>query len=487
MKHRLSRFAVFVLLLFLLSGCTPVGEQPPTWPIVLSDELLALLETVNAEHKAIVKPEIDEAAIVERWARDTSKYSLDYQIVGSMTNGVLTAQQAKNDVNVLFYNLQTKYGLYEYFGGDGVFDVAKVAILEACDAAGTLTPDELADILLMNFSFVKDAHFTVDDMLCASVVYPFHYRDVAFEKVDGGYQSLKDKKRVNSVDGYEDLDTLFRRSISVVLAEITEQNSWAEPFTPDALSIRYADGSTQILRTKPYGCSHNDDRDDIELYENRGIPVLFSSQMGFDEAGDQCARAFLAYAEQLKDEPVVILDLRLNMGGNVALPYKWLHAYSGKNVTGNSYLIDYIPATTQHVGNESYVSDKTLSHLAERVIGGRITLSDGRPDVFVENGNLLIALTGKHTASAAETMVDLLHNVGNVLFIGDLTYGCYVGLDGGVSGKLPCSQVSVKFGSALRIFPEGGHFQEMRGFFPDLWVPADQAEELALKLLFTSK
>lgn len=78
----------------MLSGCTPVTEQLPAGPIMLSDELLALLKTVNAEHEAIVKAEIDvEAveAIVERSARAPSKYSLDYQIAGSMIDGLLTS------------------------------------------------------------------------------------------------------------------------------------------------------------------------------------------------------------------------------------------------------------------------------------------------------------------------------------------------------------------------------------------------------------
>lgn len=27
------------------------------------------------------------------------------------------------------------------------------------------------------------------------------------------------------------------------------------------------------------------------------------------------------------------------------------------------------------------------------------------------------------------------------------------------------------------------YFEELRGFYPDLWVPADEAEELAVKLM----
>lgn len=494
MKKHVSHFAIFVVLLALLAGCVPIDDQSPTGPIVLSDGLLSLLETVNAEHQAIVKAEIEEAAIVERWARDPFRYSLDYQIAGSMIDGVLTAQQAKNDVNVLFYELQTKYGLYEYFGGDEIFDAAKEAILQACDEAGTLTPDELSDILSANLVFVRDAHFNLEGQN-ATLVLPFHYRAVAFEKTGNGYQTLGDKRQISSVEDYADLDTLFRRSIStegaivyypVVLAEISIRDFMANPtFTPKDLVVRFTDGTSQVLIAEVFKSVQSSEGSAIAMYKNRGTTVLFSGYMGFDEAGDQEAQLFLDYAEQLKSEPVMILDLRSNHGGNSVLPHKWLHAYFGKNVTSNSYAIGYNIAQP---GGKFYVSDKNQSEFLEkRNIGGGITLLGGQPDEFVENENLIIVLIGNGTASAAEAMVDLLHNVSNVLFIGDLTYGCYVGMGSAAALKLPFSQISVSFGNGLRIFPEGDYFQEMRGFFPDLWVPAAQAEELAIKLLLNSK
>ena len=53
--------------------------------------------------------------------------------------------------------------------------------------------------------------------------------------------------------------------------------------------------------------------------------------------------------------------------------------------------------------------------------------------------------------------------------------------------KLPFSQISASFGQGLLIFPDEDYFQEMRGFLPDLWVPAAKAEELAIKLVLNSK
>lgn len=500
MKRHLPRLVGCVLLLALLSGCAPVIEQPPDGPIVLSDELLALMETVNLEHQAIIKPEVDEAAIVERWARDTSKYALDYQIAGSMNDGVLTAQQAKNDVNVLFYNLQTRYGLYEYFGGDKAFDPARETILQACDKAGTLTPKELAHILITNLSFVKDAHFSVGNLPCAEMTFPFHYRDVAFEKTEAGYRTLAEKKRVMSVVGYEDLDTLFRRSISsdgaivyypVALAELALQDYWANPeVTSGDLIVRYEDGSTQSLSPAPYASGYDNARANVELYENQSLPVLFSRKMGFDEASDRDAQAFLTYAEQLKNEPVMLLDLRSNGGGNGALPLKWLQAYTGEIVTNNFYSVKYATKLVEgsRPGGSCYISPKTLSELmGMRDIGSGLTLSKGQPDVFIENDNLIVAIIGGNTGSAAESFVDLLYNVRNALLIGDPTAGCLLGDGAHSTHKLPCSLIPVTFGDSLHAFPDGDYFQEMRGFPPDLWVPEAEAGELAIKLILGSE
>ena len=47
----------------------------------------------------------------------------------------------------------------------------------------------------------------------------------------------------------------------------------------------------------------------------------------------------------------------------------------------------------------------------------------------------------------------------------------------------PNSKCVVKIGwGKICSFPND-YFEEFRGFYPDLWVPADEAEELAVKLM----
>lgn len=489
MQRSFLQFVTCAWLLISLSGCTSTVRQAPIGQILPSEQMQSLLRTANLKHRAIVKPEVDEAVIVKRFSRDTSEYTLNYQIVGAMDNGTLTTEQAKNDVNMLFYNLQTKYGLYEYFGGDETFDSSREVILQTCDQTDALVPEDLAEIMIANLSFVKDGHFLIGAQQVAPTIVPLHYRDVDFEKTDAGYRNIATRKLVTSVDDYEDLDNLFRCSISnegaivyypVVLTELARGVSTNPDHMPGNITVNYEDGTAQILFCVPYTSDLSKERATVELYKNRSIPVLFSSIMAFERGSEQqAANDFLTYAERLRHEPIMILDLRSNVGGNGSLPHKWLKAYTGESATGNTYFVEH--------GTKFFGDSNSLSELpGGRDIGGGLTLYEEQPDVFIENDNLIIVLISKYTASAAECMVDLLHNLRNVLFIGDPTSGYFLGDSLHHGYKLPCSLIPVQFGVTQRFFPEGGYFQEMRGFLPDLWVPAADAEQMAINLIVSN-
>ena len=49
---------------------------------------------------------------------------------------------------------------------------------------------------------------------------------------------------------------------------------------------------------------------------------------------------------------------------------------------------------------------------------------------------------------------------------------------------LPNSKCVVTMGHGLFVVPQDwDYYKELRGYEPDLWVPADEAEELAVKLM----
>ena len=78
--------------------------------------------------------------------------------------------------------------------------------------------------------------------------------------------------------------------------------------------------------------------------------------------------------------------------------------------------------------------------------------------------------------------MDAIHNVENVLIVGENTNGCILTAAG--SSYLPNSNAPMVLGANLvHVFPGEGFFEELRGLYPDIWVPAGEAEDLAIKLV----
>ena len=161
-------------------------------------------------------------------------------------------------------------------------------------------------------------------------------------------------------------------------------------------------------------------------------------------------------AEQLKGAPISMLDMRSNTGGNEGIVRAWINQYTGvRNVPGNG----------MHFSIDSGRAQSRLE------------------DDWVSHDDILILLTGKATASSGEIILDVACNLENSLIIGENTWGAMIGNSG--YAELPNSKASVQMTmSRVYITPEGyDYFEEMRGFYPDIWVPAGEAEELAAKLI----
>ena len=130
------------------------------------------------------------------------------------------------------------------------------------------------------------------------------------------------------------------------------------------------------------------------------------------------------------------------------------------------------------------MSDKVLKNQYMMNVFTSSGLSGGADDDWIENDDrVLIVLTGTRIASAAETFVDMSHSVENVLFIGENTGGLQVA-SAAYSIQLPNSRCFVTMGNGLFTVPQDwDYYEEFRGYEPDLWVPAGEAEELAVKLM----
>ncbi len=453
-----KQLQIFALTaLFGLSACS--ANPQPT--------LEELMTEVNTAHQAVDKDDIDLSPYSEKLDQDRSiLYYYNYKVEGDYDpQKVLTREQAEEDVTFLFDAFHDCYGLYGYLGGEEIFDVVEKKIQKELKTRESLSAQDLEQLVLENLSFLRDGHFSINQKQTNPLKMPYFFREVAFVKTEEGYRTV-DGKKVRAIDGYE-LNEIMKRSISpegelvYYPVLLKDHDYWAvmEEAQPcgESLTVHYTNGESQQLTAEDYQIYVGMDREQPEIWEPHSsrqqgeIPVF---QINTIQGDWKQTDELLAGADPLKGASVSILDLRTSPGGSGSLIDAWIKTYAGEKVNGNfSTVAPYQGKSTS-----------------------------GGVDCWIENENILIVLTGKVTASAAEMLVDYAHNLENVLFVGENTMGAC--LRPSYNIYLPNSVCRVNIGfEYLYVFPEGDYFEELRGFYPDVWVPAAEAEELAVKLM----
>ena len=433
-----------------LAACTLALPPQPTL-----DELLA---EVNAAHQAVQRPQVDaEQYLREGPDEETVARFTEGELTAFNADAELTAAQAAEDVEYLFEAFRTLYGPYEYFGGDETFGAHKAELLARLAEKDSWTAAEVQDLLLEGLRFFQDGHFNINGGKPNLPKVPFFFREAAFCRTEEGYLR-EDGKRVASVDGYEDLDELFKRSISpegeivyypVLLKEWTMTDQ-PQP-CDEQLTVRYADGSSQTLTAEPFQrYSKEVDADNVTEFHKDGEIPVFVLNLCDDAASDAADAAAIMVARS----PVGIVDLRTNPGGSDAICNHWLRRYT-------------------YTRNAMYRNQYMMN-----VFSGPFR----EPDGWVENDRVLIILAGKRTASAAELLLERTANLENVLVIGENTSGAMMG--NACRMQLPHSGCQVAMTVDSVYLPSAdSSYEELRGYEPDLWVPAAEAEELAVRLM----
>ena len=444
-------------LCLALTGCAPALPPQPT--------LEELLDEVNAAHQAVQRPEVDaEQYLREGPDQETVARFTEGELTAFNSDAELTAAQAAEDVEYLFEAFRTLYGPYEYFGGEETFGAHKAELLARLAEKDSWTAAEVQDLLLEGLRFFQDGHFNINGGKPNPPKVPFFFREAAFYKTEEGGYIREEGKRVASVDGCDDLDELFKRSISrqgdlvyypVLLEDVAfdMQSEFQQHACSEKLTVRYADGSSQTLTAEPWSVYVSDlpDGERTELRQADGVPVF-----QFNNFVSTWRRALMDGANALADAPVGILDLRSNTGGMEDMADSWLLRYSGQTVPSN--------------GLRSFVINGQTAGLAGYTV----------PDGWVENDRVLIVLTGKRTASCAELLLERTANLENVLVIGENTSGAM--MSNACRMQLPRSgcQVTMTVDSVHQPSADS-RYEELRGYEPDIWVPAAEAEELAVK------
>lgn len=464
MNSKLVSLFCCLIMLVSFSGCTKVTQLVKDNQPTKAD----LLAEINEEHRRWEGGSSDPTPYLRHYddpadAQKSTDYLTDtYSEYDAAKE--LNPEEAEEDVNYLFDAFYYDFAFYDYFGGHAVFDQAKADTLQEVQSRDSLTCEDLQKILVSHLTFIKDGHFNINQDYPSEKDIPFFFRQVMFVKTDSGYQNANGKV-VASVDDHPDLDELFKRSISkegylvyypVLLKEAKfDGTEWDKHVCDEQLTVHYADGSTDVLTADTWSQYYKDlpKGQNTDLRQTDGIPVFQFNHFDpsfLEETNDAAA--------QMSNAEISMLDLRSNVGGYEEVAHQWFNRYSHQRVFGTGVRYSVLPA--------SLVASPSTSKTPR-----------------ASNDNILILLSGKCSASCAEITLDLSYNLDNSLIIGENTNGSMISNSGHI--ELPNSKCSVDMTfSTVYLTPDGSdYFEELRGFFPDIWVPAKEAETLAAKLM----
>jgi len=432
---------------------------------------------------------------VEQYGEDYIVEIITESMIPTLRAKNITSEEAIADAEKLLWLLRINYGAYTYYGGDEVFISLFDRIYE--ELAMQDQWNDLEDFSQIFheylFEIIADNHVIIDNrVLGDGISSDFFVGSIGFEKSKRGFRSKETGLHVIEVIGH-DIDQLFRLSANIkgafeylpilIIPGKSELQSYD-------ITLVYENGDQETMTLKYNDTRRKNFQPIPALTRHSNIPVINIMKMGFyhDEV---TAQKFVDFADELKDEPVVIIDLRSNEGGNPQLAMQFLHKLTDEIVPSNLLFItlgnyEYLMTTYDNVlvDDPHYASIddfKIYFCPGAAPLNDVYYLSSNLPDRLLSNEQLIILLTDRYTASAGEAFVDLSFNLTNSLVIGQNTAGVLEKSGTHASFYLPNSGVEIRFGSSL-ILHADGTFAEGIGYAPDIWATGD-ALSTALALL----
>jgi len=454
----------------------PTASEPVSiTPLTLDD----ILEMANTRREGIIKPSEDiAAALVQGREPPTIDVSQFFNEVSAAQ--IISGNDAIYDAQIFFDITRQVYGAYTYFGGDEVFLPIFKYVLDRLSTQDYWQLDDFSALLFDSlYPVISDNHFIIHGRRLG-VNHNFYVSDTAFERSENGLRNIETGLYVAEAVGH-DLDKLFRLAMNdsgkFYYIPIVVRPEFLSEYN---LTLVYECGDNQALTLRRHNPSRRNFQPVSLARRAHNIPLVTIMSMGFPTStygsGSRDARRFLSIAEELRDEPVIIVDIRSNGGGNGILHRQWLHILTGEIVPGNYFgmRVNNYDTFRETVINSPYDSwffnpiDLLDTYYPRIPFGDYHILSHTLPNRIIENDQLIILLTDRFVASAGDAFADAMLNMENTLIIGqntggvlhtDLTYSPLF---------LPNSGLRFGLGRTIHLHPEG-HLQEGIGVAPDIW------------------
>ena len=487
--QKLLFISLFALLFSGNITASATADPAPTtiYSFVLPNELR---ELVNTNRRIALPPPADNLAemlnsfqtpnLTAETDEATAQRIIQSRERGGARPETLTHEQIKSELDFLFNVLRYGYGAYQYFGGDDVFLPLKQSMLAQLSQMSNplSTNDYITNLLVPSLrNVIADNHFWIAGHLIGVRSQLYISEDFILRETENGF--------ITEIDGqtYRILGiTLDGQVVDGILPTLTADGEFAWAFgyvvynLPPAgaidpildLTVSFQNIATNIISddvvqlfSTPNASGLSTDTYSISYAE--GVTVLSNRRLS-----NPVPPSFLETAVELRDELILILDLRGHSGGNSRYATQWIQRYTGESIGGSVFAGNQLRSATAHQLNRGIMAATPPQwNLWER---GRI--------FEIQNENLVIVLTDNAIMSTGDAFVGMLRQLENVLFVGTNTMGCLV--TGNVGGVLlPYSRANIGIGTQLNYLPDLLPFEGV-GFAPDLWVAPNASLERVL-------
>ncbi|MFQ5820471.1 MAG: S41 family peptidase [Candidatus Heimdallarchaeota archaeon] len=408
----------------------------------------------------------------------------------------ISAEEAAEDVEHLFYLFSHGYCGYGYFITQGNFDEAKQIILSELETKPQWSPEDFSQLLHDHLTFIHDCHLSIGAHKYGN--HEDYWYDTSLElwKVAGEYFFSSDDTmyRVVSINGENPEEFMF-----------PSLNAQGDPIYRIGMLSQAVPNPLELIATHDYEQHQFPiqlDRSDFVYFSDDifredtigGIPVVRIRSFSDHHAED--LTQFLKTAEKYRGNPCLIMDIRGNGGGNEMWPKTWVTRFTGLSPSGIRYFTEFISKTTMmgrvnvherlyhlYPDTPEYKQKMEQYEIHADAFEKQYTVPYWTGPYYsaaevIPNDTTVIVIINGYIGSAAEGFINYLSQVENVVFVGENSGGALV--FGQVSNhRLPHSTLLVSLPISLNI-PLDLKFREEKGLFPDLWVPAEDALNYAV-------
>lgn len=401
---------------------------------------------------------------------------------------VITAEQAKEDIAYLFALLKNGYAGYGYFNENGRFDRVQAQLNAAIGDQARVSRVWLLEEMLTRLDFVQDCHFTINSYPLCEQQYFWYVEARYFYEADGRFFIWQEGEQwwLTGVDGEPPDDAL----------KLTFDEQGAPAYLLGQLANSQPEGSLLSFEL-PDGTSLEEMvvwetavfEPPVTTYEtyrtDNDIPVVVSRLF---PAEDEKLTQFVVDAASLADESIAIVDIRGNGGGSSFWGELWVESLTGVAPTEDE-VVSVLWTETAVQGKINAATYLGYSGEILDWLDGELAFVNNAPEKWITHfvspvsaisnqEQLVVVLMDKGVASSGEAFIGYLHQLDNVVFVGENSGG--VGQFGELARfVLPNTALPIYFGTKL-FFPADLSLSEGIGYLPDVWVPADKALDKTL-------